>query len=92
MIFEESNISVAKSVCQITSRNDERSINRLPSIIAEGVETIIKIHCPASSITRSEICQFPSGPADSEIFEAMMCAINSDFSSKVDRNGCAVNS
>ena len=74
MIFEESNISIAKSVCQITLRNDERSLNRLPSIIAEGVETIIKIHGPASPIAGSEICQFPSGPADSEIFVARLCA------------------
>jgi hypothetical protein len=92
MIFEESNISIAKSVCQITLWNDERSLNRLPSIIAEGVETIIKIHGPASPIAGSEICQFPSGPADSEIVEAKLCATNSDLSSKVDRNGCVLNS
>jgi hypothetical protein len=68
MIFEESNISIAKSVCQMTLRNDERSLKRLPSIIAEDVETIIKIHCPASPIARSEIGQFPSGSADSKNF------------------------
>lgn len=92
LIEAASGISIAKSVGQITLRNDERNFNRFPGIIVVGMEPIIKIHCPASPIARSERRQFPSGPADSEIFEKSLRATNSNFSSKVERNGCALNS
>ena len=94
LIFEEGYISIAKSVGQITLRDDQRSFDKFPSIIAVGVETVIKIHGPASpkqgvkfngSFPVRLIVQF-------FFFETKLCATNSNCTSRIERNERALNS